>query len=228
MIIAGVSIEKEKIPELVKLGVKDSKLLSPGKRTQLSKRIKELASGLTYVKVDPPQIDRFVFHGEKLFKLNYLEARMMASVLHRLNSFDLAYVDCCDTNQKRFGYLISDLIAEKNGLTFTVGEMNPLFEKITSENHADGNYPIVSAASIIAKVTRDSCVRRLRKKHGEFGSGYPSDPETVSFLKKSYEDNKCFPPFTRLSWLTVRRMQGLTDDEEEEINEVLLLENSLD
>jgi ribonuclease HII len=120
--------------------------------------------------------------------------------------FDKAFVDCCDTNQIRFGHLICDLISERDGKSFTVGEKNPLFDRIKSEHHADRNYPIVSAASIVAKVTRDSFVKRLHKKHGMFGSGYPSDPDTISYLKNIYESSKEFPAITRLSWLTVRRM----------------------
>ena len=95
-----------------------------------------------------------------------------------------------------------------------MGERNPLFDKIVSEHHADRNYPVVSAASIIAKVTRDSYVKRLRRKHGEFGSGYPSDPDTVSYLKKVYETSSQFPSITRLSWITIRRLQGLVVEEE--------------
>lgn len=208
LVIAGVSIDEAMIPKLKRLGVKDSKLLPPDKRESLYKEIKKISKAVVYEKIQPPAIDRVVFNGQKLFRLNYLEAKVMAKVLSKLR-FDLAYVDCCDTNQERFGYLISDMIAEKLGRKFTVGEKNPLSEKIKSEHHADRNHPIVSAASIIAKVTRDSAIKRLHKKHGKFGSGYPSDPDTISYLKQSFETAKEFPAFTRMSWLTVRRMQGL-------------------
>jgi len=213
LIVAGVSIEDSKIPELVNLGVKDSKLLLPQRRRYLFKKIKELASEVTYEKILPKQIDRVVFRGEPLYRLNYLEARAMSSVLFKLR-FDRAFIDCCDTNQARFGQLVSDLVAEREGKSFTVGERNPLFDKIVSEHHADRNYPVVSAASIIAKVTRDSYVKRLRKKHGEFGSGYPSDPDTISYLKKVYETSSQFPSITRLSWITIRRLQGEVMEEE--------------
>ena len=93
-----------------------------------------------------------------------------------------------------------------------MGEKNPLFEKIRSEHHADRNYPVVSAASIVAKVTRDAAIKRLHQKHGKFGSGYPSDSSTISYLKKSFESHKKFPNITRMSWLTVRRMQGLDEE----------------
>jgi ribonuclease HII len=213
LIVAGVSIEDSKIPELVRLGVKDSKLLLPQRRRHLFRKIKELASEVTYEKILPKEIDKVVFHGERLYRLNYLEAKTMSSILFKLR-FDRAFVDCCDTNQARFGQLISDLVAEREGRSFTVGERNPLFDKIVSEHHADRNYPVVSAASIIAKVTRDSYVKRLRRKHGEFGSGYPSDPDTVSYLKKIYETSSQFPSITRLSWITIRRLKGLVAEEE--------------
>lgn len=207
LVIAGISIEESRIPELHQIGVKDSKLLSPARRKVLYREIKKIATAVVYEKIQPPAIDRVVFSGQKLFRLNHLEAEVMAAVLHKLE-FDKAFVDCCDTNQKRFGYLISDLMAEKLGKKFTLGERNPFFEKIKSEHHADRNYPVVSAASIVAKVKRDSLIAKLHKIHGNFGSGYPSDPETISYLKRCFKESKSFPRFARLSWLTVRRMQG--------------------
>jgi ribonuclease HII len=211
LVVAGISIDEAELPKLARLGVKDSKLLTPKKRQALYKEIKKIATAVVHEKIQPSSIDRVVFNGQKLRRLNYLEAKVMAKVLSKLK-FDMAYVDCCDTNQLRFGYLISDQIAERLGKRFTVGETNPFFRKIKSEHHADRNYSVVSAASIIAKVTRDSAIKRLHEKHGKLGSGYPSDPSTISFLKKSYEANREFPAFTRLSWLTVRRMQRLDSD----------------
>lgn len=208
LVVAGISIDESELPKLIELGVKDSKLLSAKKRQHLYKEIKRVATAVTHEKIAPPSIDKVVFSGQKLHRLNYLEAKVMAKVLAKLK-FDIAYVDCCDTDQERFGYLISDLIAEKKGKKFTVGETNPLSKKIRSEHHADRNYAVVSAASIIAKVTRDSVITKLNTKHGKFGSGYPSDPDTVSFLRESYERTKEFPVFARMSWLTIRRMQGL-------------------
>lgn len=207
LVVAGVAIDEAKIPELVQLGVKDSKLITPKRRRFLYRKIKKIANEVTFEKISPRDIDEVVFRGERFFRLNYLEAKKMSSVLHRL-SFDRAFIDCCDTNQARFGQLVSDLIASMRGWSFGLGEKNPLVEKIVSEHHADRNYPVVSAASIIAKVTRDSSISRLQRKHGEFGSGYPSDPFTISYLKRCYETSNGFPEITRLSWITVRRIQG--------------------
>ncbi|MFI5420157.1 MAG: ribonuclease HII [Nitrososphaerales archaeon] len=227
LVIAGVCLDESKLPELEEMGVKDSKLLTPQKRQLLYKKIRKIATGFCYEKIDPSEIDKVVFNGQKLFRLNYLEAQMMSSVLYRLK-FDMAYVDCCDTNQMRFGHLISDLISEKDGKSFTVGEKNPLFDRVKSEHHADRNYPIVSAASIVAKVTRDSFVKRLHRKHGMFGSGYPSDPNTISYLKSFYETSRPFPSITRLSWITIRRMQNPSLNEEVNLIQNILPEFSGD
>jgi len=220
LVVAGVWIEESKIPELVKLGVKDSKMLLPKKRRHLFRKIKKLASAVHYEKILPREIDEVVFRGERLFRLNYLEAKTISSILDHSN-FDRAFVDCCDTNQTRFGQLISDLIAERRGWMFTLGEKNPLDEKIVSEHHADRNHPVVSAASIIAKVTRDAFIKSLQKRHGEFGSGYPSDPYTISYLKRCYETSNQFPEITRLSWVTVQRIRGNIIEEDKMLQAVL-------
>lgn len=207
LVVAAVSLHDENISKLRRLGVKDSKLLSPAKRNELFLEIKKIANSVTFEKIEPGSIDRVVFSAEKFHRLNFLEAQAMAKLLSKI-SFDRAFVDCCDTNQKRFGFQVSDLVAERRGASFTVGEHNPLSDKIISEHHADRNYPVVSAASIVAKVTRDAAIRRIRKKHGEVGSGYPSDPNTISYLKECFENSKAFPDFARRSWLTIRRMEG--------------------
>ncbi|RLE62603.1 MAG: ribonuclease HII, partial [Thermoprotei archaeon] len=60
----------------------------------------------------------------------------------------------------------------------------------------------VSAASVIAKVIRDTEVEKLSRIYGDIGSGYPSDPKTIGFLKKVLKSG-VIPPFVRRSWRTV-------------------------
>jgi ribonuclease HII len=57
----------------------------------------------------------------------------------------------------------------------------------------------VSAASILAKVTRDRAIANLAKKH-PVGSGYPSDSKTVSFVRDWFLKNGKLPDFVRKSW----------------------------
>jgi ribonuclease HII len=46
-------------------------------------------------------------------------------------------------------------------------------------------------------------IHKLRKEYSDIGSGYPSDPKTILFLKNiAYDD---LPEFVRRSWATIER-----------------------
>ena len=66
----------------------------------------------------------------------------------------------------------------------------------------------MSAASILAKVTRDNVLINLRRHH-DLGSGYPSDSKTVNFVKKYYKINQNMPVFVRKSWKPVQKIMIL-------------------
>jgi ribonuclease HII len=148
------------------------------------------------MRLSPGKIDEIVFNGKKLHRLNWLEALTMAKVIEALKP-DVAYVDASDVLEERFKQQILDCL--------------PLKIKIVSEHKADRNYPIVSAASIIAKVERDREIARLASVHGDFGSGYPSDPRTVSFLQHCLEGAEEYPEFVRKSWKTAQRAKSIKD-----------------
>jgi ribonuclease HII len=209
LVVAGVAVDDSKFSALSKLGVKDSKLLAPAKRRKLYREIKKHALQVSWKLIEPERIDKVVFRGIPLLRLNRLEGEAMAYVLSEL-SFDRAYIDCCDTNQKRFGELLANLLFErhkrKSNSSVKLGEANPFLEKLKSEHHADQNYVVVSAASIVAKVRRDAYIERLHRVHGGFGSGYPHDQVTVGYLKGFIERSESLPPITRLSWATVRNL----------------------
>ena len=74
--------------------------------------------------------------------------------------------------------------------------------KVTVTKKADSKFPIVSVASVCAKVTRDVFLGNEEI----WGSGYPSDPRTSGWLK-GYGMDKVFGWHTeevRYSWATVR------------------------
>lgn len=183
LVIAGVSAERSKIKHLSEIGVKDSKQLSPANRERLYKKIIAIVDDYYVAKIPPKLIDKSVRKNH----LNHLEAKYMAKVISKLHP-DSSYVDSCDVNPARFGKEISNLA--KSG-------------KIYSRHHADSRFVIVSAASIVAKVTRDRAIELLRKDHN-LGSGYPSDPKTMNFIKKWIADNKKPPQFVRSSWKPVK------------------------
>jgi len=185
LVIAGISIEKTKIPKLSALGVKDSKKLTAKTREKLYKKIILIVDSYYVAKISPKSIDNSV----KKHGLNKLEAKYMAKVISKLNP-DTSFVDSCDVNPKRFGKEISRLSNNK---------------KIRSFHHADSRFIVVSAASIIAKVTRDKVITRLRKNH-DLGSGYPSDRKTINFVKKYYKTQKIMPNFVRKSWKPAQKI----------------------
>ena len=97
LVIAGISIDKKNIYKLRKLGVRDSKKLSPKKRELLYKQILKIIDKYHVIRIPPKTIDKYVFE----HNLNHLEARKMAQVITHLNP-DLSYVDSCDVNANRF------------------------------------------------------------------------------------------------------------------------------
>ena len=188
MVIAGISIEKKNIPKLRKLGVRDSKKLSPKKRELLYKQIVKLVDDYHVIRIPPRTIDKYVFE----HNLNHLEAKKMAEVISNLNP-DLSYVDSCDVNAARFGREISDLSKKS---------------KVKSYHYADSRFVVVSAASIIAKVSRDRSIMRLNKTTN-LGSGYPSDKKSVNYVKKVVSSKKSLPTSIRKSWKPVQKIPGL-------------------
>ena len=92
---------------------------------------------------------------------------------------------------------------------------------IRAEKKADSKYKVVSAASIVAKVIRDSIVYNWKFKENNgiinfstvTGSGYPADEITVKWLKKSFNNIFGYPDFVRFSWKTclkVLKSDGIT------------------
>jgi len=193
LVIAGILVKEEDLSKLAELGVKDSKLLTPHRREILAPQIKKIAQKHTIIKLSPRQIDDIVLNGRKLHKLNWLEAKTMAQIIEELRP-DKAYVDASDVLEERFKQQILEC------LSFKI--------QIVSEHKADRNYPIVAAASIVAKVERDSEIARLAKVYGDFGSGYPSDPKTVAFLKRYVEKESEYPDFVRKSWKPVQKAKS--------------------
>jgi len=185
LVISGVTIDKKNVKKLKSIGVQDSKKLSPKTRELLYKKIIDIVDDYYVVRISPKTIDQSVFK----HKLNHLEAKNMSKVIKKLNP-KVAYVDSCDVDYKRFGKEISSLTANS---------------KIISRHHADSRFVVVAAASIIAKVSRDKSIHRL-KKNFDLGSGYPSDKNTVKCVKKLLSSKKKSYSFIRMSWKPVQKI----------------------
>ena len=190
MAIAGILVDDDGLRKLIEIGVKDSKTLSPEARSQLANEIRALALDYHVVLIQPCEIDRAVALGA----LNKLEARVMAQIIDRLKP-EVAYVDASDVVEERFALIIRSFLRSARDI------------RIISEHEADARYPAVAAASILAKVERDKAIREIEASLGvEIGSGYPSDPRTLRFLRDWYARNRSFPDFVRRSWRTAKEI----------------------
>jgi ribonuclease HII len=203
LLIAGVLMKEEDLPKLKELGVKDSKLLSPKKREYLAQQIRKLVLKCHCITLSPIEIDKVVERGRKLHKLNRLEAQAMAKMIRILKP-DIVYVDASDVLADRF----KEHIVEN--LHFNI--------QIVSEHKADIKYPVVSAASIIAKVERDRAIQKLREKYGDIGSGYVVDPKTIEFLKKWITKFGSYPDFVRKSWKPAKKLKSVADGKQTKIS----------
>jgi ribonuclease HII len=79
-------------------------------------------------------------------------------------------------------------------------------DSLVIESKADSKYIVVAAASIVAKVLRDWEVKNLSSHIGDFGSGYTSDPKTISWLDNlEGKDLERYRFYIRRKWSTYRR-----------------------
>jgi len=193
LVIAGILLKEEDLQKLIDLGVKDSKLLTPKRRRKLAEEIKKVALKCHVLKLSPSDIDKVVSFGRKLHRLNRLEAKAMAKVIEELRP-DVAYVDASDIVAERFKQHIQECL--------------PFKVKIISEHKADMKYPIVSAASIIAKVERDKAIEEIKRKYGEVGCGYVTDPKTIRFLKECLKKFGEYPDIVRKSWKPAKKLRS--------------------
>ena len=187
MIISGFVIDDNKLNFLKKIGVKDSKLLTRTRREEIFEKLIRVGN-YKIIKVNPIEIDKFSSIG---VNLNELEMMRMADIVNELKP-DVVYIDCPSTNVKSFIENFKKYLLDKN-------------IKIIAEHKADFKYPIVGAASILSKVTRDNFVDELYKELGYFGSGYLTDEITISFLEKNFDRIKKHPQVRR-SWETYHKL----------------------
>jgi ribonuclease HII len=181
LVVAAVACRSEE--EAGAVGARDSKTLSPIRREEIYAEILARFRIATRM-LSPEKID-----ARPTLSLNTCIARLHAEVVAELAP-DLAILDACDVDAKRYRRTVAGFL--------------PKPCRLVSEHEADRTHPVVGAASIVAKVLRDRAIAGLARKHGEIGSGYPSDPVTIAWLRDYLEHRKAPPPFARASWATVR------------------------
>ncbi|KAL6071041.1 Ribonuclease H2 subunit A [Balamuthia mandrillaris] len=200
-------------------GYDDSKVLTEMQRESLFASIHNSADvGWSVIVLSPEELSQKMQRRSK-YNLNEIShdtaADLIRATLNKGIKLKEIYVDTVGTPQK-YQWKLS---AQFPGIDITVSKK------------ADSLFPIVSAASICAKVIRDKYLEAWKFKETgvafsrNFGSGYPADPFTVKWLDNHLEPVFGYPSLIRFSWRTCSKL--LEDraikvtwegDEEEEEN----------
>ncbi|MFA5019842.1 MAG: ribonuclease HII [Candidatus Pacearchaeota archaeon] len=197
MVLAGVLIDKETEKQFVKLGIRDSKTLLPKKREELAKIIKERVIDSFCVKISVDEIDNK--SGDRL-NLNQREAVASAQIINQIakrlkdkKEKIGVIIDCPSVNIPAWKDYVEKFLMARGNI------------ELVCEHKADVNHVVVSAASIVAKTTRDAEIEKIKKQIGiNFGSGYSSDPVTRKFIYDNYDKFKDKGIF-RESWDTIKK-----------------------
>lgn len=206
LVISVVSISKGKEGKLSKIGVRDSKLLTRRKREFLYDEIASLAEEIKVYKITSSEIDRAMIGG---VSLNGLEALNFARLIDSLTVHPKKiFLDSPDVIEDKFGIRVCLFSKMTMKVSNAMGLSNPgasNHDAITliSEHKADSKYPVVSVASIIAKVSRDDEIDRITDEIGiDIGSGYPSDSKTINAIRDNLGDKK-LANYIRNKWKTM-------------------------
>ena len=202
MVISGVLIKEREESKLRELGVKDSKKLSSKRRNSLADKIKKYAIDFSILLITPTEIDERNSTGVNLNKLEAIKSAQIINDLvkdTKINEKIKIIIDCPSNNIEKWrSYLLKHLDEE----IWKRIDKNII---LICEHKADSKYIACSAASILAKVTRDNEINEIKKRLCvEFGSGYPSDPITKKFLEEYGKKHRKDGIF-RETWSTWKR-----------------------
>jgi ribonuclease HII len=183
LVMAGAMIDDEK--KLENLGIKDSKLLLPHKREEIYPKLIKLVKYKIII-LEPEEIDAALKSPN--LNLNWLEAQTSAQIINHLKP-KRAIIDCPSNNVESYHDYLKKIVKTKTELIL---------------EHKAESHLIVAAASIIAKVTRDKEIEKLKKKIKiDFGSGYMTDEKTVNFLKEHHQKH---PELFRKTWASYKKV----------------------
>jgi ribonuclease HII len=188
MVIAAVVIDERSLSKLEELRVRDSKKLTPKRRERLFNEVIAVLDDYVILELSPEDIS------SREGTLNEFEVENFAKALNSLRvKPEVVYADAADVDEERFARELKERL-----------EFNA---EVVAKHKADDIFPVVSAASILAKVSRDRTIEKLKEEYGEIGSGYPSDPRTRAFLESYYREHGDFPPIVRRGWKTLKKIE---------------------
>jgi ribonuclease HII len=194
MVVAGVASTPGVFEDLARLGVRDSKLLSPSRRLSLYKSIISQSAVVVVVYIPPIRLDRE--------NLNTLEEKAVVRILSVVSR-------AISENVSEISVFIDEIKGRRANIENSIRGLFQRPVNVIMEPHADSKYTPVAAASIVAKVSRDLNLKTLRSLLGDFGSGYITDPSTKRWVLDYYASHREPPLFIRRSWRALRDLAPL-------------------
>ena len=200
--IAYAPISKE--VEVEELGFADSKTLNEQQRDDLFDVIKENNQLFGWaVHILSPQLISSSMLRRKKYNLNMLSHDTAIGLVK------LALRAGANIQQVRV-----DTVGDPKKYEAKLNAIFPNLD-IMVRAKADSLFPIVSAASICAKVTRDHQIynwkfadvdecKKSEEQFKKYGSGYPGDPNTKAWLANNVDPVFGFNSFVRFSWSTAK------------------------
>jgi len=181
LVVGAFCYSGESLDEVKQTGATDSKKLSKKKRKTILTVLPTVGQP-RLLEITPKQIDSG--------NINTLEEK---AFLNHIVYFapDVVYIDA-PTHPRAIPAL------QKRMEQYLATQLETV-PKLIIEPKADLNYPIVGAASIVAKVHRDGLIEAI----GNVGSGYPSDPKTRNWLLGFIKRGETFPDCVRTRWGTI-------------------------
>ncbi len=187
-----VLLNKNQEEKLKKYGINDSKKLSPKKRLEMEKIIKENSSAWGVYVISAQNIDS----KRNEITLNEIEIDGFRKLLAKFKQYiSRLQIDAADVNESRFQSRFTDMI-----------------KNVDAKHKGDSLFISVGAASILAKVERDRRIEQIqqivREKYPDLppiGSGYPNKI-TKQFLRAYYIKYNKLPDFARKSWKTCKEI----------------------
>lgn len=171
---------------IIQTGATDSKKLSAKKRVKILEQLEQSVQ-TRFLTASPQEIDNG--------NINTLEEEAFANHIVHFKP-DKVYIDA-PVHPKGIPSFIKRLKALLEKASVDIPEL-------IVEPKADLNYPIVGAASIVAKVYRDKSIKAL----GDVGSGYPSDPKTRNWIKGFFLRDEPLPSSVRTRWGTIANIKA--------------------
>jgi ribonuclease HII len=183
MVVAAVALDTRAAQKLTRAGLRDSKAYGAGpdaraRRAEMAVRVRELARYVQLEAIPAAHIDERVLRKE----LNVLEREIATRLIEA-------------------GPTCHRIIADGKRMFAPLCARFPTFE---SHDDGESKHASVAAASVVAKVERDTLIERILGRFaGEFGEiaggGYVNDA-TRRFIRAYVLRHRELPPETRRSW----------------------------